>query len=87
MKRHAILIGDAGANHELTGVHLDLDNYATFLKSLRGGAWNNDEITLLKDRSSECFSNEIMKIKKIYLMLFSAFSRGMVVFHLNIIVE
>ena len=40
MRRKALLIGDFGSKDSyLSGVEYDLNNYANFLKSLRGGAW------------------------------------------------
>ena len=43
MKRKALLIGNTSG---LSGIKVDLENYAKFLKSPTGGAWNSNEIEL-----------------------------------------
>ena len=53
MKRHALLVGytasDTDSEETLDGVLLDLENYKNYLKSLKGGAWYDNEITILNN--------------------------------------
>lgn len=62
IKRKALLIGNSNG---LPGVKVDLDNSKKFLMSLDGGAWNEDEITVLNNPSRlrlltkiECFKGK-----------------------------
>ena len=69
MKRHALLLGYSGwdlPNGFLSGVMQDLQNYKEYLMSLRGGGWDENEITVLEDKSltKENIQAEIKKIKR-----------------------
>lgn len=52
MKR-AIIIGNSGGTKNfLEGVEQDIQNTVSFLKSKNGGAWEEDEILIYKDKAS-----------------------------------
>jgi len=53
MNRKALLIGSPGIAPVLKGVPLDLANYRSFLCSPLGGAWTQDEVTILASPSRE----------------------------------
>ena len=67
MKRRALLIGYSGWDLKnktpLVGVPIDLQNYKEFLTSLKGGAWYNDEITIVYDKDLATLKRELLKIK------------------------
>jgi hypothetical protein len=60
MKRKALLIGNTSG---LNGIKVDLENYAKFLKSLTGGAWNSAEIELTINPTRFGLLQTIKKIK------------------------
>ena len=65
MKRKALLIGDSGSkDNYLSGVQYDLNNYAIFLKSLRGGAWYDSEISIISNENKATILKEIEQIKQ-----------------------
>lgn len=76
MKRKALLIGDSGYDDDyLNGVEYDLENYKNFLKSLRGGAWYDKEISILSNKSKNVILNEIKAIKEAkYDLVFVVFA-------------
>lgn len=76
MRRKALLIGDFGSKDSyLSGVEYDLNNYANFLKSLRGGAWCDSEISIYCNASRDTILKEIMKIKQgVYDIVFAVFT-------------
>lgn len=76
MKRKALLIGDSGYNDDyLSGVGYDLENYKNFLKSLRGGAWYDEEISILSNKSKNVILSEIKAIKETkYDLVFVVFT-------------
>ncbi len=53
MKKQAILIGDSGIDHDLTGVVHDIQGMKNFLMSNFGGAWDETEILILLDKSKQ----------------------------------
>lgn len=76
MRRKALLIGDFGSKDGyLSGVEYDLNNYANFLKSLRGGAWCDSEISIYCNASRDTILKEIMEIKQgVYDIVFAVFT-------------
>lgn len=79
MRRHAILIGysgwDINGTAPLQGVSKDLINYRNYLKSDNGGAWLDEEITILEDKSRTQIETKLLSIRSIaYDMVFSVFS-------------
>lgn len=76
MKRKALLIGDSSYGDDyLSGVEYDLENYKNFLKSLRGGAWYDEEISILSNKSKNVILNEIKAIKETkYDLVFVVFT-------------
>lgn len=68
MKRHALLLGYSGwdipGKAPLLGVSYDLENYKNFLMSINGGAWEDSEITILKDRDLINLEYKILRIKE-----------------------
>lgn len=60
MKRKALLIGNSNG---LSGVARDLNKMKNFLLSNIGGAWENDEITLLPRSTKEQLNTAILSIK------------------------
>lgn len=76
MRRKALLIGDSGSKDSyLSGVEYDLSNYANFLKSLRGGAWYDSEISIISNESKDTILQEIMDIKQDrYDIVFAVFT-------------
>lgn len=76
MKRKALLIGDSGYGDDyLSGVEYDLENYKNFLTSLRGGAWYDEEISILSNKSKNVILNEIKAIKETkYDLVFVVFT-------------
>lgn len=65
MKRHALLIGYTAFDSEeetLENVVQDLENYEAFLKSSKGGAWYNSEITTLNNVSKSLLDIYIKNI-------------------------
>lgn len=63
MTRQAILIGAANVKPILPGVNQDLIDIKKYLKSDAGGAWNEDEIIILKDESLEIVKRTIAAAK------------------------
>lgn len=66
MKRRALLIGYSGMDTrdgQLQGVSKDINNYKNHLLSLNGGAWEEDEITILEDTDIRTLENNITFIK------------------------
>lgn len=63
MTRQAILIGAANVKPILPGVNQDLIDIKEYLKSNAGGAWNEDEIIILKDESLEMVKQTIAAAK------------------------
>jgi hypothetical protein len=60
MKRKAFLIGSPLSKENefyLTGVTPDIQNMKNFLVSLRGGAWNDSEITILENPTKKQLQN------------------------------
>lgn len=75
MKRKALLIGDSGSRDSyLSGVKYDLNNYTNFLKSLRGGAWYDSEISILSNESKNTILKEINIIRDGYDLVFAVFT-------------
>jgi hypothetical protein len=53
IKRRAVLVGCPGpADNFLNGVRHDLNNFPNYLKSDRGGKWDDSEITILNNPTS-----------------------------------
>lgn len=71
IKRKALLIGNSNG---LTGVKVDLDNSKKFLTSLEGGAWNEEEITVLMNPSGVKLLAEIAYLKGKYDFMIVVFS-------------
>ena len=61
MKRKALLIGNTSG---LQGVSLDLRRFDGFLKSERGGAWNQSEITLLENPGKKTLYGVLERVKR-----------------------
>ncbi|MDG0801441.1 caspase family protein [Pectobacterium polaris] len=63
MKSIAIII----ANTEgLPGVDVDIKNITSFLTSVEGGAWHENDIITLKNSSRESIKEELSTIKNVY---------------------
>lgn len=60
MKRKALLIGNT---HGLQGVQTDLERFATFLRSQKGGAWNSSEIATIENPSKSALLQKIQVLK------------------------
>lgn len=63
MKRHAFLIGYTGedSNEEtIEGVLCDLERYQDYLRTLKGGAWNDNEITVLNNTTKTILKTNIL---------------------------
>ncbi|MDL2228400.1 caspase family protein [Bacteroidales bacterium OttesenSCG-928-K03] len=60
MKRRAILIGNTNG---LQGVSVDLQNYKNFLKSKKGGAWLDNEITIIENKTEHILMANILNIR------------------------
>jgi hypothetical protein len=70
--RAAILIGNSGGYRNLEhlkSVELDLQNYVNFLLSKAGGEWNQNEITVLYDPSSNELKQVIRKSNSDYCFI------------------
>lgn len=64
MKRHAILIqAPLSGRDKLSGVSADIACWQKFLMSLSGGAWNRDEIVLLKNPSKVTLDSALILAK------------------------
>lgn len=67
MKRHALLIGysasDLCTESTITGVLKDLEDYKNYLIQPRGGAWNEDEITILNAPSKANLKRELLSLR------------------------
>jgi hypothetical protein len=75
MKRKAILIGCPGVGGFLEGVANDLQLYASFLKSDKGGGWFNTEIVTIYNKSKKIIVDSIETIKmECNDVVFSVFS-------------
>ena len=60
MKRIAIIIGnDGGIRNHLPGVSKDMANFTEYLKSDFGGAWEDNEIIIGKDWTTQSLEREI----------------------------
>lgn len=76
MKRIAIIIGnDGGIRNYLPGVSKDIVNFTEYLKSDFGGAWEDKEIIIGKDWTTQSLKREITFQKGIgadyFLIIFS----------------
>ncbi|WGE67050.1 caspase family protein [Actinobacillus equuli subsp. haemolyticus] len=60
MKKKAIIIGNMDPN---LGVQKDIDDTISFLKSKAGGAWNDNEIVVLKDSPSILLKYQLQQYK------------------------
>lgn len=61
MKRKAILIGNTSG---LDGVKIDLNNFSSFLKTKKGGAWRDNEIEYILDERKSALLSKIDSFKK-----------------------
>lgn len=67
MQRFAIVIGDNRASTPvLNGVNVDVQNMEAFLRSPRGGAWNDDEILLWPVPELEAVRTELKRARSTY---------------------
>lgn len=79
LRRRAILIGCGGeedSEEHLPGVRVDLETYWNFLNSDEGGAWDEDEITVLEDPSWGLAAANLLGGERFHFTLVSFHGHG-----------